>query len=51
MSNWWITTGPLPGGEKIDGPYLSFDEAVEARRGIEAVRAPETFWIDTDDRA
>jgi hypothetical protein len=45
---WWITDGPLPHGEKIAGPFGSFDLAHGARRDLEAERAPETYWIDSD---
>lgn len=49
MNNWWITMGPLPDGEKIAGPYGSDDDAVEARRVIEVERAPETFWVASEE--
>lgn len=50
MNKWWITTGLLPKGEKVSGPYDSQDAAHGARNDLEAERAPETFWIDSDRR-
>lgn len=44
---WWITDGPLPRGEKIDGPFDSFDLAHEARGRLEEKNTPETYWLDS----
>ena len=43
---WWITDGPLPGGEEIDGPFESFDLAREARGHLEN-GTESSYWIDS----
>lgn len=44
---WWITDGPLPEGNKIDGPFASFDLAHEARGRLED-GGTDSFWLDSE---
>jgi len=57
VSEWWISDGPLPGGEwaadgsspvgtKVLGPFMSPDLAHEVR-GLLEREGEATFWIDT----
>lgn len=46
---WWITTGPLSGDyEKVLGPFVTKDLALEVRWYVETVKAPESYWLVVD---
>jgi hypothetical protein len=39
---WWIERD---NGDRIDGPFTTRDDALLARRWVEIVMKPETFWV------
>lgn len=48
-ADWWIATDQLArGGEKILGPFVTRELALEVRSYVEAVKAPVTYWVDSE---
>lgn len=39
---WWIER---ENGDRIDGPYTTQGDALQARVWVERVLKPETFWV------
>ena len=51
-ARWWISTGILArGGIKVLGPFETKELALDVRRYVETVNAPETYWVDSENGA